>query len=676
MRYFYVFIVLFTMQHSVYSQQADDSPHPVTMDDVMKMLLITAMEANPADSTVLIQVQEYDGRDKFTKDLWYVKAGGKPKKLTTFGVSGSFTFSPDGKKVAFYGERNGKTGIFILPLDGGEAQILKEVPLTADNLRWIKDRIFFSSEVFPDCGSDFMCTKKSLEEKAKVTSALVYTDLFFRQWNFWRNGAFSNLFSLDIQTGRIQNVVSGQFDVPSVPFGGKEEYSVTSDGSSVAYSAKKEKDQALQTNDDIFEIIDGKEVRITENKGSDRVPQYSPDTKYIAYLSQETPGFESGQWLLKVYNRKTGEHFTLAKELDNWIEEFVWSKDSKWLFFIVEEEGNRIVYRIKAEKDAKAKRISGYNVYRRISLSPDGKALFLTRETITQPPDVYSFDLAKLSESRITDLNHDLLAALKMPEVKEIWYDGAEIAPDTKHKIHTFLVLPPENRSGKKYPLVIMIHGGPQGAWLNGFHSRWTPLGLAGHGFVVAMPNPTGSTGYGQDFVNAISRDWGGKCYEDIMAFLDYADRIPEIDSKKVCAIGGSFGGYMVNWIEGHTDRFKCLVSHAGPSSLESKYGSTDELWFPEWDIGGTPWTNPDAYQKWSPHKYAQNFRTPLLVIHGQNDFRVPLEQALVMFTYLKRLNVESKLVVFPDEDHFISKPKNRKFWYDTVVQWLKAHLM
>lgn len=220
-----------------------------------------------------------------------------------------------------------------------------------------------------------------------------------------------------------------------------------------------------------------------------------------------------------------------------------------------------------------------------------------------------------------------------------------------------------------------MIHGGPQGAWLNEMHPRWNPLGIVGHGFVVAMPNPTGSTGYGQDFVARVSKDWGGACYNEIMAFLDYAQTLPYVDASRACAMGGSFGGYMTNWIEGHTDRFKCLVSHAGVSLLESKYGSTDELWFPEWDIGGTPWDNPAAYEKWSPHKYAKNFKTPMLIIHGQNDFRVPLEQGLVMFTYLRRLGVEAKLLYYPDEGHFVTKPLNRKQWYDTVVDWLKSHL-
>jgi len=262
-----------------------------------------------------------------------------------------------------------------------------------------------------------------------------------------------------------------------------------------------------------------------------------------------------------------------------------------------------------------------------------------------------------------------------MPKVEEVWYDGAVVGEGKRQRVHAFLVRPPDAEAGRKYPLVVMIHGGPQGAWLDGFHSRWTPLGIASRGFVVAMPNPTGSTGYGQAFVAAVSKDWGGRCYEDVIAFLDHAAAMEGVDATRACAMGGSFGGYMTNWIEGHTDRFKCLISHAGPSSLAAKYGTTDELWFPEWDIGGTPWENADAYAKWSPHAYAKSFKTPMLVIHGANDFRVPIEQALVMFTYLRRQGVEAKLVVFPDETHFVSKPLNRVLWYDTVVRWLEAHL-
>jgi dipeptidyl aminopeptidase/acylaminoacyl peptidase len=275
----------------------------------------------------------------------------------------------------------------------------------------------------------------------------------------------------------------------------------------------------------------------------------------------------------------------------------------------------------------------------------------------------------------VTDLNREALAGLAMPKVEEVWYDGADVGGGKRQRVHAFLVKPAAADAAKKAPLVVMIHGGPQGAWLNGFHSRWTPLPLASAGMAVAMPNPTGSTGYGQAFVNAISKDWGGKCYQDILALLDHAATLPGIDASRACAMGGSFGGYMTNWIEGHTDRFKCLISHAGPSDLAAKYGTTDELWFPEWDIGGTPWDNPEAYAKWSPTTYAKSFKTPMLVIHGANDFRVPLEQALVMFTYLRRQGVEAKLVVFPDENHFVARPLNRKFWYDTVSDWLSSHL-
>lgn len=652
--------------------------HPVTIDDVMKMKIITAMQANPAGRGVVIRVQEYDGGKRFQSDLWLVNGGAAPKRLTQGGNgNGAFAWAPDGKSLVFTGHRNGKSGIQILPLDGGEASLLKEFPVMPGNLRWVGKSIYFSAGVFPECGADLDCTKKLHDEQADGPSGLVYDELHHRPWNRWRDGTRNNLFALDVESGKVTAVAAGDFDTPTVPWGGLGDYSVAPDGKAVVYTAKKVKDLAISTNEDLYEVKNGKETKITDNPASDRHPVYSPDGKWIAYLAQEIPGFESDKVRLKLYDRGSGTHVTLAEGLDNWVTEFVWSADSKELYLSVEEQGHRLLYRLAAVKGAQPVRMSGRYTDRRLALSGDGRALYVSRETMVEPPDVYALEFhekKRMNETRLTRLNEKRLAGIKMPKVEEVWYDGAVGDTGKKQRVHAFLVRPPDQRS-RKSPLVVMIHGGPQGAWHSAFHPRWTALGIVGHGFTVAMVNPTGSTGYGQDFVNAVSKDWGGKCYEDIMAFLDHAKKIKGVDANNACAMGGSFGGYMANWIEGHTDRFKCLISHAGVSNLTSKYGSTDELWFPEWDIGGTPWGNPDAYARWSPDSYAENFRTPMLVIHGQNDFRVPVEQGLIMFQLLKRLGVEARLLYFPDEDHFVSKPLNRKLWYDTVVEWLTKYL-
>ncbi len=648
--------------------------HPPTIDDIMRLRIITAIEPSPVGTAVVLQTRDYDGGDKWQKDLWLVRPGQAPRRLTTGGVTGgSFAFAPDGTRIAFAGERAGKSGIHVLPVDGGEPSLLAELPVDADNLRWVGQRLFFSAAVYPDCGADLACTKKRDEDKAAGPSAHVYDDLYFRPWNDWSTGKHSNLFAIDVSTTKVEPVVTGLFDCPRVPFGGREDYAVSPDGQVVAYTAKKALDKARSTNDDLFLIEGGKTIPITDNPAADRNPVFSPDGRRIAYLAQAVPGFESDRVRLMVYDRDARTHTPLAADLDAWVDEVVWAPDGKSLYFTTELQGRMMLHQVEARAGASARVLARNSTDNHPALSGDRKSLYFLRQSLTMPPELFARDLKTGQEAPITRMNADALAGWAMPTVEEVWYDGAPVNGKPQ-KVHAF-VMRPHGAAGR-LPMVVMVHGGPQGAWLNAFHARWNPIPLAAKGFAVVMPNITGSTGYGQAFVNAISGDWGGRAYEDVLGVLDWAATTKDLDATRACAMGGSYGGYMMNWIEGHTDRFKCLISHAGPSALDTKYGTTDELWFPEWEMGGTPWDKPETYARWSPHTYAKSFKTPMLVIHGARDFRVSLEQALVMFTYLKRQGVEARLMVFPDEDHFVQKPKNRKFWYDSVNLWLKGHLM
>jgi len=653
--------------------------HDPTIDDVMGMRVIVGVEVAPNGQDAVVQIQEYAGGPKWQKDLWRVAPGKEPRRLTTGGrTGGSYAYSPDGTRIAFAGERGGRQGIQVLPLDGGEARTALETPFPVENLRWVGRKFYFTAAVLPSCGADFACTVDAQAQKAKGTSALVYTELYHRPWNTWADGTHNALFTAPEDGGKVEEVAGGSFDVPPIPFGGREDYDVATDGA-VVYTAKQVPDPWKSTNTDLFLVEGGRERRITDNPAADHAPRFSPDGRYVAYLAQAIPGFESDQWRLKMYDRKLGETVTLAESIENWISEFAWTPDGGTIVFSVEEQGHQPLYVVEARKGALPRRLTGRTVDRHLAVaSGDGRYAWVTRESLLQPPDLYRVELGPKPgpDQRLTRLNDEALKAIRLPRIEEVWWDGAEMSPGKRARVHGFLAIPAGTPpSGGKWPLVMVVHGGPQGAWMNNFHPRWNPLGLVGHGYAVAMPNPTGSVGYGQAFTNAVSKDWGGRPYEDLMRLLDDLSKRSDIDGSKACAIGGSYGGYMANWMEAKTDRFKCLVSHAGPSFLEVKFGTTDEQWFPDWDVGGTPWDNPDNYRKFSPSSYVRDFKTPMLTIQGANDFRVPLEQALFMFTALRTRGIEAKLVVFPDEDHFVAKPLNRKFWYDTVNDWLSAHL-
>ncbi len=663
---------------AVGAQARADGMRPVTIEDMMRLRTIGAVTPVPAGAGVLLQIGTWTGDDRFERDLWYLASDtSAPRALTTDGTGGgSHTFSPDGRMLAFVGVRKGVSGIHVLPMDGGESRLLAALAVPADNLRWAGDFLFFTAAVFPDCGADLACTADRHAQRAKGTSALVYESLYYRPWNTWADGTHNGLFRLDPTSGKVEAVAVGEFDVPPIPFGGRDDYDVSSDGRVVVYTAKKVPDPWQSTNEDLFEVVDGVERKLTDNPAADRTPRLSPDGGRVAYMAQAIPGFESDRVRLKILDRKTGDTITIADDIVNGISEFAWMPDGNSLIVIAEEQGHLLPYRVEARKNAPARRLGARFVYRKPVVAQDGKSVLFTRETMIEPADLFRMDLKSGTEKRLTDLNADLLKGLAMPRIEEIWWDGAEVAPGKRQRVHGFLLVPAEATNSSPLPLVMFVHGGPQGSFLNAYHPRWNPLPVAAQGYVIALPNPTGSVGYGQDFVNAVSRDWGGKSYEDLMALVEVLSQRPEIDGTRVCAMGGSYGGYMANWMEAKSgDRFKCLISHAGPSALEVKYGTTDELWFPEWDIGGAPWDNPEAFKKWSPITYAKDFQTPMLVIHGANDFRVPLEQGLVMYQFLRKLGVDAKLVVFPDEDHFINRPVNRKFWYDTVNEWLGRYL-
>jgi dipeptidyl aminopeptidase/acylaminoacyl peptidase len=636
---------------------------------------------------IILTIRDFENKNTFNYDFYLLRD--RTLKRLTYGGKGSgdFDISTDGSAIYYVLSKDGSSTLFKLPIDGGESERLWESPIDTGNIRAFKslgkEYILFSASVFPDCRSEELkCTKERLEQRKKETSAYVYDALYFRPWNFYRDGTRSALFILDLEKKTYTKVAGGEFDTPPLPFGGSDQFDISSDGRYIAYTAKKVKNTAESTNNDIFEIDTTlkKVIQISTSRGSDTRPAYSPDMNYIAFLTQKTDGFESDKVELAIYDRKSNKISILTSHIDNWVEDFVWAPDSKGIYAIIEERGYRTLYYIPLNNPGSSKRLTEKENIKKVAIYRD--TLFVSKDSLLMPADIYLFNLKELAKTKgfikftqITNLNGEIYRDKELSEVLDITYDGAKRRDGSRNSVQAFILKPANIKKGERLPAIVVIHGGPQGSWLNSFHPRWNGLVFSSSGYVVVMPNITGSTGFGQQFVNEVSRDWGGAPYEDIMALFDYFSKTDFIDGSRVCAIGGSYGGYMTNWILGHTDRFKCLVTHAGPFNLISKYGSTDELWFPEWELGGTPWTSRDMYEKFSPHNYVNNFKTPTLVIHGANDFRVPIEQALQAFTYLQKMNVPSRLIIFPDEDHFVKKPNNQRFWYNEVIGWIKTYL-
>jgi dipeptidyl aminopeptidase/acylaminoacyl peptidase len=472
--------------------------------------------------------------------------------------------------------------------------------------------------------------------------------------------------------------------------GGQDNYSFSPDGQEICFTSNHDKVEATSTNNDLWIVpvnggtgsvgtgdspIQPKNIT-ADNPASDSTPLYSPDGKYIAYRTQQRPGYESDRFRLMLYDRKTGEKKNLTEDLDGWVGTLVWAPTSKRIYFNTEGNGKTAVFSLLL---ATGKRVElpmfVMATVDDLMVAPNGEDIYFTNNSLQSPNDIYVFMLCPNGcgdpppppPKQLTHLNDSVLSQVSMSPLDSFWFTGAH-----GDKVQGFLVKPPNFDPNKKYPVKFLIHGGPQGAWGDDWSYRWNPELFAANGYVVIMINFHGSTGYGQKFIDAINGDWGGAPFEDLMKGLDYAEKTyPFIDKDRECALGASYGGYAINWILGHTDRFKCLVSHDGMFNADSAWGTTEELWFNEWEFKGTPWTNREMYRKWSPHLSATNFKTPTLVVHSQLDYRLDVSEGFQLFTTLQRLGVPSKMLYFPDEGHWVLKPQNSQLWYKTVNDWV-----
>ncbi len=653
--------------------------HPLTVEDLWAMKRVGSYSLSPDGKIIAFSVTGYNVEaNTGNTDIYLVNSDGsnlRPLKYSDKNESGP-AFSPVGKKIAFI--RDGK--IWTCGYDGSGEELIADISTGASGIVWSPDgsKILFASSVYPDCGSDD-CNKQKDEEKdnSKVKASL-FKHLLFRHWNEWRGGKFSHLFLLDTKTKKYTDLfLHKDKDVPPIALGSSNDYSFSPDGKEIAITMNPDTMVAISTNNDIYTILlsdvnDNSAAplkKISVSPGNDNQPVYSPDGRYIAYVSMSEAGHESGQQNLVLYSRSTGGRNIITDGFDKSVGQFTWSPDSKTIYLIAENEIYSSVYKIDIAS-SKVDMLLKEHDNASVTVSPDGNTLYFEQQRNNLPTEIFSMNAEGSNIKQLTDLNKDRLANIEMIPIETFWFKGAE-----GKKLQSILVKPPFFDSTKQYPIILLIHGGPQGHWSDDFHYRWNTQLFASKGYVVIAPNPTGSTGYGQELTDAISGDWGGAPYKDLMNAVDYSlKNFNFIDKKNTFAAGASYGGYMIDWIEGHTDRFNALVSHDGTYDLTSMYGATEELWFPEWEFKGTPWNNPELYEKWSPSSYIQNAKTPMLIVQGANDFRVPESQSFELFTALQRQGVESELLYFPDEYHFVTKPQNAELWWNTIFDWFEKH--
>lgn len=651
----------------------------ITVEDLWAMKRVSNLALSPDGKWIAYVLTSYNMQEnKGQRDIYLVSIDGKEKIQLTKGEGSNYSpaWSPDGKKIAFISTRDGEPQVYIMEIETGMMKKMTNIALGADGVIWSPDGKYlaFVSQVYPDCPDNDCNLKREKERETSKVKAKIFTTLPFRIWNRWIDNKRSHLFTVDVKTGKVVDVTPGDYDTPPIDLGGKIDYAFSPDGKEICFVRNTDTMIAISTNNDLFITTpDGGNIkRITTNKANDNQPVYSPDGKYIAYRAQFRAGFESDKYRLMLYERETGKIINLTENFDRSVEEVIWSPDGKFIYFTAEDQGYNSIYRIDV-KTGEIKQITEKSYNTEISITPDGRFLVFKRESAKKPAEIYRLDLTSSEVIQLTNHNDSLLSHLEMNSLEEFWFSGAGGT-----RVHGFILKPPFFDASKKYPTVFLIHGGPQSMWADNFHYRWNAQMFASRGYVVVLINPRGSTGYGQKFTDEISGDWGGKVFEDLMKGVEYVIKTYKfVDKDRIGAAGASYGGYMINWIAGHNDKgiFKCLVSHAGVFDLQSMYGSTEELWFPEWEFKGTPWTNPEQYRKWSPSYYVKNFKTPTLVIHGQLDYRVDVSQGFMMFTALQRMGVPSKMLYFPDEGHHILKPQNAKLWWTTVLDWLDQYL-
>jgi dipeptidyl aminopeptidase/acylaminoacyl peptidase len=678
---------------------------PMTVEDLFRLDRVADPQVGPDGQQVVYVVTQVDlPGNKTSSTLWLAAADGKtpPRQLTTTPKKDRQPrWSPDGKWILFESNRSGTSQLWVIPVDGGEPKQLTAISTEATNPVWSPDgkTIAFVSAVWPEYSSkpfaesDALNKKRAEEIEKNPVKAKTFTRLFFRHWDSYVEDKRQHLFVMsfaDGTAGTPRNATPGDRDAypTSTTFSVGDDFTFSPDGEYLIFTAVPAKDEAWSTNYDLCRVPvkdPGKAVEwetlSKANPAADGCPRFSPDGKKLAFRAQKKSGYEADRWELYIVDCDpsgawTGTPTSITSGFDHSVEELLWAPDGASLWFLAERKGETPVFSVRlSDRQIEADTCWPAGVCSGLTTSRDGKVRALLHATMQRPGEVFvarSGPSSTVQSFELSQQNAKRLAELDLPAPESVTVAGAGGTP-----MQMWILKPPGFDEQKKWPLVYLVHGGPQGAWQNGWSWRWCPQVWAAQGYVVALPNPRGSTGFGQQYTDEITGDWGGKCYEDLMKGMDYLERQPWLDKERVAAAGASFGGYMMNWFAVNTGRFKTLITHCSVWNFESMWGTTDELWFDEYEHGGLPWEQPGKYAEFSPHKKAGNlgkFKTPMLIIHNDLDFRCPIGQGHELFTALQRQNVPSRFINFPDEGHWVLKPANSQHWHREIFAWLKQY--
>jgi dipeptidyl aminopeptidase/acylaminoacyl peptidase len=658
--------------------------HPFSVRDMLAMDRISDPRVSPDGKLVTFGVSVTDlAANRRRADLYLAEIGsGKTRRLTTHEAADSTArWSPDGKALYFLSTRSGSQQVWRLDLAGGEPEAVTDQPLDVDNLEVGPGGKFlvFSMAVFPGATPADSKARLDAKEKSKATGRL-YDRLFVRHWDTWSDGTRNHWFVYPLPGGPARDLMPAMdADAPGKPFGGSEEMTVSPDGKTLVFSAKDVgREEAWSTNFDLFAVpSDGSAAprKLTSNPAWDTQPRFSPDGKTLAYLAMSRAGYEADRFriILRAWPGGVEKSHDLKADAsprgDRSPAEIAWTADGRELLATADHLGQHSLFAVDVATGATRMVVEKGTLSNPQPLL-GGRVLFATH-SLLGPTEIATAPLSGGLATAVTRLNADKVAAARFGKPEQFSFLGAK--GDT---VYGYLVYPVDFDPAQKYPVAFLIHGGPQGSFGNDFHYRWNPQAYAGAGYAAVMVDFHGSTGYGQAFTDAINGDWGGAPFEDLMKGLDFALlKYPFLDAVRTCALGGSYGGYMVNWIEGSTDRFRCLVSHDGNLDETMAYFDTEELWFPEWEHGGVPWEKPEGFSQQSPLARVKDWKTPMLVVHSAKDYRVVDTQGIATFTALQRKGIPSKLLYFPDENHWVLKPQNSILWHETVLGWLDQWL-